>query len=70
MNNALAIDIGGTHFRVGLFDRQGRRLALSEGETLRSGGREWMLEEISRRTLTQVRHGKWVFELFWLSVTW
>ena len=46
---ALAIDIGGTHFRLGLFDHQGRRLVLSEGHTLRSGGREWMLEQIRRR---------------------
>jgi glucokinase len=52
MNNALAIDIGGTHFRLGLFDHQGRRLALSEGATLRSGGRDWMLEQIHRRTRT------------------
>ena len=37
-NNVLAIDIGGTHFRVGLFDHEGRRLVISEGDTLRSGG--------------------------------
>jgi glucokinase len=46
----LAIDIGGTHFRVGLFDREGRRLVLSEGDTLRSGGREWMLDRIRELT--------------------
>ena len=53
-HTVLAIDIGGTHFRVGLFDREGRRLVLSEGDTLRSGGREWMLDricEISRSLL-------------------
>lgn len=46
MNSALAIDIGGTHFRAGLFDLEGRRLVISQGDTLRSGGREWMLEHI------------------------
>ena len=51
MSTVLAIDIGGTHFRIALFDRQGRQLVISEGETLRSGGREWMLEQIRQRTL-------------------
>ena len=50
MSTVLAIDIGGTHFRIALFDREGRQFAISEGETLRSGGREWMLDEIRRRT--------------------
>ncbi len=50
-HTVLAIDIGGTHFRIALFDHQGRQLVISEGETLRSGGREWMLEQISQRTL-------------------
>lgn len=49
MNNVLAVDIGGTHFRVGLFDEAGRRQLVSEGETSRDGGREWMLEQIARR---------------------
>jgi len=49
MNNVLAVDIGGTHFRVGLFDEAGRRLLVSEGDTLRDGGREWMLEQIRSR---------------------
>jgi len=52
VNNALALDIGGTHFRAGLFDHQGRRLMISEGDTLRSGGREWMLEQIRQRSRT------------------
>jgi glucokinase len=55
-NNALAIDIGGTHFRAALFDHRGRRLVISEGDTWRSGGREWMLErirELSRALLAQ-----------------
>ena len=56
LNNALAIDIGGTRFRAGLFDHEGRRLVISEGDTLRSGGREWMLDRIrdlSRTLLAQ-----------------
>ncbi len=51
MNNVLGIDIGGTQFRVGLFDQQGRRLLISEGDTLRSGGRDWMLEQLRVRCL-------------------
>jgi len=49
MSSVLAIDISGTHFRLGLFDQRGRRLVISEGVTLRSGGREWMLEQIHQR---------------------
>jgi glucokinase len=49
MNNVIAMDIGGSTFRLGLFDAQGRRLLVSEGLTDRRGGREWMLEEITRR---------------------
>ncbi len=49
MSNVLAVDIGGTHFRVALFDAQGRRLFLSEGRTESSGGRDWMLNEIRER---------------------
>jgi glucokinase len=49
MNNVLAVDIGGTHFRAGLFDEAGRRLLVSGGDTARDGGREWMLEQIARR---------------------
>ena len=49
MDNVLAIDIGGTRFRVGLFDLEGRPLVISEGDTSRAGGREWMLEQISER---------------------
>lgn len=50
MNNLLAMDIGGTHFRVGLFDDAGRRLEVLEGDTSRSGGREWMLEQVRDRS--------------------
>ncbi|HEX5412796.1 MAG TPA: ROK family protein [Terriglobia bacterium] len=49
MSNVLAVDIGGTHFHVGLFDSEGRRLLLSEGRTDSSGGREWMLSELRKR---------------------
>lgn len=45
----LGVDIGGSRFRVGLFDEAGRRLALLEGETLRSAGREWMLQQVESR---------------------
>lgn len=46
MNNVIAIDIGGSRFRVGLFDEQGRRLLLCEEETQRAAGREWMLAQL------------------------
>ncbi|MBI1940643.1 MAG: ROK family protein [Acidobacteria bacterium] len=49
MNNVIGIDIGGTQFRVGLFDQEGRRLLISESATLRSGGRGWMLEQLRER---------------------
>ena len=47
MNNVLAVDIGGTHFRTGLFDDQGRRLLVSEGDTDRVAGRDWMLDQLA-----------------------
>jgi glucokinase len=46
MHNVLAMDIGGTHFRVALFDDAGRRLEVLEGETSRTGGRDWMLAQL------------------------
>lgn len=49
MPNVIAIDIGGTHFRTGLFDSGGKRLVLWQGETLPSGGRDWMLAELHQR---------------------
>lgn len=49
MINVLAVDIGGTHFRMALFDVEGHPLFLSEGETDSSGGRDWMLNEIRAR---------------------
>ena len=50
MPSVLAIDVGGTRFRVALFDGSGRQVAVSSGNTLRSGGREWMLAELARRS--------------------
>jgi glucokinase len=49
VNNLLGVDIGGSHFRVGLFDQEGRRLLVSEAETDRSAGREWMLAQVLER---------------------
>ena len=49
MKNVLAVDIGGTHFRTGLFDEQGRRLLVLEGDTDRVAGRDWMLGQIATR---------------------
>jgi glucokinase len=46
MHNVIAMDIGGSHFRVGLFDHAGRRLEVLEGDTSLSGGRDWMLDRI------------------------
>ena len=48
MKNVLAVDIGGTHFRTGLFDEQGRRLLVLEGDTDRIAGRDWMLNQLER----------------------
>ena len=49
MKNVLAVDIGGTHFRTGLFDEQGRRLLVLEGDTDRVAGRDWMLSQLTAR---------------------
>lgn len=49
MRHVVAIDIGGTHFRVALFDFEGRPVSLLEGKTLHSGGREWMLRQLQER---------------------
>lgn len=46
MFNVLALDIGGTQFKVALFDHEGRLLVASEGATNGAGGREWMLAQI------------------------
>jgi glucokinase len=49
MHHVIAVDIGGTRFRVGLFDQTGRRLEVLEGDTSRSGGRDWMLAQVKAR---------------------
>jgi glucokinase len=49
VKNVLAVDIGGTHFRTGLFDEQGRRLLVLEGDTDRVAGRDWMLSQVATR---------------------
>lgn len=50
MDDVIAVDVGGSRFRVGLFDADGRRFLVSEDETSRSGGRDWMLEHIGERS--------------------
>ena len=50
----LAIDIGGTHFRVGLFEEQGRLLRVEEADTDRAAGRDWMLDQLAARCRTLV----------------
>ncbi len=52
MSLVLAIDIGGTRFRLGIFAPQGKKLSFFEGQTSRAGGREWMLEELRRSSRT------------------
>jgi len=52
LNNLLGVDIGGSNFRVGLFDQEGRRLLVSETETDRSAGREWMLARVLEQCKT------------------
>jgi glucokinase len=49
MDHVIAADIGGSHFRVGLFDGAGERLEVREGNTSQSGGRQWMLEQLGSR---------------------
>ncbi len=56
MNNILAIDIGGTHFRTGLFDERGRRLLVLEGDTDRAAGRDWMLSQLAARCKELMAH--------------
>lgn len=55
MYNVLAVDIGGSAFRVAILDEEGRRRAMSEGETLKSGGRDWMLSQILERARDLVK---------------
>jgi glucokinase len=53
--NVIAVDIGGTKCRAGLFDFRGRPLHLLEGNTVRAGGREWMLRQIRDWSQTLLR---------------
>jgi len=46
VENVIAFDIGGTRFRAGLFDPEGRRLSILENQTYREGGRDWMLDQL------------------------
>jgi glucokinase len=50
MHNVLALDIGGSRFRVALFDHEGRRLEVLERDTSRSGGRDWMLNQLQNQS--------------------
>lgn len=54
MTNVIGVDIGGTRFRVGLFRHDGQRLSVVEGDTERSGGRDWMLEQVRERAAALV----------------
>lgn len=55
MPNIIAMDVGGTHFRVALFDGAGNCLAVHKGETRREGGRDWMLGELSAQAQDLMR---------------
>ncbi|MGH9454902.1 MAG: ROK family protein [Terriglobia bacterium] len=48
-SNILAVDVGGTHFRVGLFNQKGQLLEVTKSETSHEGGREWMLAQLRQR---------------------
>ena len=49
MANVLAVDIGGSHFRVGLFDQAGRCLKVTEDNTQSAQPRDWLLEQVRIR---------------------
>ena len=49
MANVLALDIGGSHFRTGLFDEAGRCLKVTEDNTQPAQPRAWLLEEVRAR---------------------
>jgi len=53
--NFIGVDIGGTQCRAGLFDYRGKPLHLLQGDTVRSGGREWMLRQIRDWSQTLLR---------------
>ncbi|MGH9430164.1 MAG: ROK family protein [Terriglobia bacterium] len=45
-SNILAVDIGGTHFRVALFDQNGQLLEATQSGTSHEGGQDWMLAQL------------------------
>ena len=49
MANVLAVDIGGSHFRVGLFDQAGRCVKVTEDQAQPARPRAWLLEQIRSR---------------------
>ncbi len=49
MSSVIAIDIGGTNFRVGLFNEGGQCQHVHEEPTSHEGGREWMLRRLADR---------------------
>lgn len=55
MFNLLAMDIGGTNFRVGLFDHEGCLLVTSDAATDPGGGRDWMLDQLRERSLALMK---------------
>lgn len=50
MPKVIAIDIGGTRFRVGLYEGYSLRLRVLEQDTHHTGGRDWMLERLGTLT--------------------
>ncbi len=50
MAKVIAIDIGGTRFRVGLYEGYSERLRVVEQDTHHAGGRDWMLERLRNLT--------------------
>ena len=56
MANIIGVDIGGTQFRTGLFDQHGRLLQVIQGDTLRSGGRDWMLKQVFDRCESLIKN--------------
>ena len=56
VKHVLAIDIGGTRFRTGLFNERGWRLRVEEGNTDRAAGRDWMLDQIAGQCRALMAH--------------
>jgi glucokinase len=45
-SNILAVDVGGTHFRVAIFGQHGQLLEVAKSATSHEGGRDWMLAQL------------------------